>query len=139
VEYEVDRMLEKINQEVVEAQRNSPLTGLSEHIDPALAESLRVHPLPAWLERMTVNYLRLNGGAARQSRKGWMLSWPDGEVHINGIFNAQQLDEREEQQLLNLENSRIRGLALNIPQTVAGQPISVVKVASLPDSVVGVW
>lgn len=139
VEYEVDMMIEKVNQEIVEAERNSPLTGLSEQIDPSLAESLRVHPLPAWLERMTVNYLRIRGGAARQSRKGWMLSWPDGEVHVNGIFNAQQMDERDEYQLLNLENSRIRGLALNIPQTVAGQLVPVVKVSSLPDSLVGVW
>jgi len=139
VEYEVDKMLDKLNQEVMATEQNSPLTGLSEQIDPALAESLRVHPLSAWIEQMTVNYLRVNGGAVRKTPKGWMLSWPDGEAQSNCVFNAHQMDAKSESLLLNLESSRIRGLALNIPQVVAGQPVHVVKMPRLPESVTGLW
>jgi hypothetical protein len=41
--------------------------------------------------------------------------------------------------LLNLENSRVRGLALNLPQVAAGQPLPCVTVSGLPASISGFW
>ena len=43
-----------------------------------LAERLRSHPLPHWVERMTVGYLNSHGGAASRERSWWDLNWSDG-------------------------------------------------------------
>jgi hypothetical protein len=42
-------------------------------------------------------------------------------------------------ELLTLENSRVRGLALNLPQMAEGQPLPSVFVNGLPSTVKGFW
>ena len=41
--------------------------------------------------------------------------------------------------LLNPENNQIRGLALNLPQITAGQPLPCVGIESLPGNLSGLW
>jgi len=120
-------------------RESSTIYGISEEPDLQAAERLRSHPLPHWVERMTVGYLNSHGGAATRKRSWWNLNWPDGQEHRKAVFNAREADRLTDAVLLNLENNRIRGLALNLPQVTAGQPLPCVTVSGLPSSISGLW
>ncbi len=48
--------------------------------DPAQARSIMDHPLPHWIEQMTVNYLEGHGGRAARKGRSWSLVWPDNSM-----------------------------------------------------------
>ncbi len=135
VDYTVDRIKNEIN----EIRESSTIYGISEDPDVQSAERLRSHPLPHWVERMTVNYLHSNGGSADRKRSWWDLTWPDGSIVRKGVFSAREFDRLTDATLLNLEDSRVRGLALNLPQITEGQPIPRVEIHGLPPSISGLW
>jgi len=139
VDTEVELMIAAIERDVVDVREQSPVYAVSETVDPGLAESLRTHPLPAWVEQMTVCYQRSHGGKAIPTRKGWTIEWPDGEEIKSCAFNANEASSNPDAVLLNLENNRVRGLALNLPQIAAGQPLPCVALSGLPAGVSGYW
>jgi hypothetical protein len=88
---------------------------------------------------MTLSYLNSYGGTTRRKRSWWDLSWPDGQEHRKAVFNAREADRLTDATFLNLENSRVRGLAMNLPQIAAGQLLPCVMVSGLPASITGLW
>lgn len=139
IETSVDHTVARIRDEIQQARESSTIYGISEEPDVQTAERLRSHPLPYWVERMTVGYLNSHGGAASRKRSWWDLNWPDGQEHRKAVFSAREADRLTDATLLNLENSRVRGLALNLPQVAAGQPLPCVIVSGLPASISGLW
>ena len=139
IESSVDQTVDQIRSEIREVRESSPIYGMSEEPDVHSAERLRSHPLPHWVERMTTGYLNASGGKAVRKRTGWDLKWPDGEEHRKAVFNIQESEQITDTNLLNLEDSRIRGLALNLPQIAAGQPLPCVTVDGLPANINGLW
>jgi len=139
IETSVDNTVARIRDEIQQVRESSAIYGISEEPDVQTAERLRSHPLPHWVERMTVGYLNSHGGAASRKRSWWDLNWPDGQEHRKAVFNAREADRLTDATLLNLENSRVRGLALNLPQIAAGQPLPCVSVSGLPASISGLW
>jgi len=135
----VDHKVARIRDEIQQVRESSAIYGISEEPDLQTAERLRSHPLPHWVERMTVGYLDSHGGGATRKRSWWDLKWPDGQEHRKIVFSAREADRLTDATLLNLENSRIRGLALNLPLVAAGQPLPCVTVSGLPDSITGFW
>lgn len=139
IESSVDHTVARLRDEIQQVREASAIYGISEEPDVQAAERLRSHPLPHWVERMTVGYLNSHGGAASRKRSWWDLNWPDGQEHRKAVFNAREADRLTDATLLNLENSRVRGLALNLPQIAAGQPLPCVSVSGLPASISGLW
>ncbi|MDZ7582910.1 MAG: helicase-related protein [Deltaproteobacteria bacterium] len=139
IETSVDHTVARIRDEIQQVRESSAIYGISEEPDVQTAERLRSHPLPHWVERMTVGYLNSHGGAASRKRSWWDLNWPDGQEHRKAVFSAREADRLTDATLLNLENSRVRGLALNLPQVAAGQPLPCVTVNGLPASITGFW
>ena len=139
IETSVDHTVARLRDEIQQVREASAIYGFSEEPDVQAAERLRSHPLPHWVERMTVGYLNSHGGAASRKRSWWDLNWPDGQEHRKAVFNAREADRLTDATLLNLENSRVRGLALNQPQIAAGQPLPCVSVIGLPASISGLW
>jgi len=139
IETSVDHTVARLRDEIQQVREASAIYGISEEPDVQAAERLRSHPLPHWVERMTVGYLNSHGGAASRKRSWWDLNWPDGQEHRKAVFNAREADRLTDATLLNLENSRVRGLALNLPQIAAGQPLPCVTVGGLPASISGLW
>ena len=128
----VDYTVARIRDEFQQVRESSAIYGISEEPDVQTAERLRSHPLPHWVERMTVGYLNSHGGVANRKRSWWDLKWPNGQEHRKCVFSAREADRLSDATLLNLENSRVRGLALNLPQVVAGQPLPCVTVSGCP-------
>lgn len=139
IEASVDHTVAEIRAEIEQVRDSSAIYGISEEPDLQTAERLRSHPLPHWVEQMTVSYLKSHGGAAIRKRSWWDLHWPDGQEHPKAVFNVREADHLTGATLLNLEEARIRGLALNLPQLVAGQPLPCVSVDDLPAAITGFW
>ena len=139
IESSVDQTISRIRDEILLVRESSAIYSISEELDIQTAERLRTHPLPYWVERMTVGYLNSHGGAATRKRSWWDLSWPDGQEQRKCVFSAREADRLTDATLLNLENNRVRGLALNLPQVAAGQPLPCMKVNGLPSSITGMW
>lgn len=139
IETSVDHTMARLRDEIQQVRESSAIYGISEEPDVQAAERLRSHPLPHWVERMTVGYLNSHGGTASRKRSWWDLNWPDGQEHRKAVFNAREADRLTDAILLNLENSRVRGLALNLPQIAAGQPLPCVTLSGLPASICGLW
>ena len=137
IESSVEQTITKIRDEVQEVHSASTIYGVSDEPDTYSAERLRTHPLPFWVARMTVAYLNAYGGAASSKRSWWNLEWPDGHKDHKAVFNSTDASRLTDAALLNLENSRVRGLALNLPQVAAGQPLPSVVVSGLPASISG--
>ena len=139
IETSVNHTVARLRNEIQQVRETSAIYGISDEPDVQAAERLRSHPLPHWVERMTVGYLNSHGGAASRKRSWWELNWPDGQEYRKAVFNAREADRLTNATLLNLENNRVRGLALNLPQIAAGQPLPCVSVGGLPASISGLW
>jgi hypothetical protein len=139
IETSIDHTMAQLREEIQQVRESSAIYGISEEPDVKTAERLRSHPLPHWVERMTVGYIISHGGTASRKRSWWDLIWPDGQEYRKAVFNAREADRLTDATLLNLENSRVRGLALNLPQITPGQPLPCVSVSGLPASISGLW
>jgi superfamily II DNA or RNA helicase len=139
IEASVDRTVARISDQIREVREYSLIYGISDDPDIQAAERLRSHPLPHWVERMTVGYLNSHGGSATRKRSWWELIWPDGQTHRKCVFSSREAERLSDATLLNLENSRVRGLALNLPQITAGQPLPCVALSGLPSTITGLW
>lgn len=106
-------------------------------LDPAVAQAVLNHPIPHWVERMTVAYLRANGGQAECAGGAWQLTWPTGDRQHNVTFTPQSAPDVAIS--LNLESPQIRGLTLRLPALLPGHSIPQVAIPDLPTTIQGVW
>ncbi|HAT8643601.1 DEAD/DEAH box helicase [Legionella pneumophila] len=139
IDSSVENTISLIREEIQQVQTYSAIYGISEEPDVQIAKRLRSHPLPHWVERMTISYLISHGGTATRKRSWWDLKWPDGQEFRKCVFNTQEADRLADTMLINLENNRVRGLALNLPQITAGQPLPCVIIDGLPLNITGLW
>jgi len=122
---------------VQEAREQCSVYGISEEPDLLAAEKLRSHPLPHWIEQMTTHYLQMKECKLEKDLLGWNFTWPNGEKVQSVVFQSR--DFSSDGNLLSLENARIRGLAINLPQFIPGQPLPCVSIDGLPKMVAGLW
>ncbi len=139
IEASVDSTVARISDQIRGVRESSLIYGISDEPDVQAAERLRSHPLPHWVERMTVGYLNSHGGTALRKRSWWELNWPDGQEQRKCVFSSREAERLSDVTLLNLENNRVRGLALNLPQIAVGQPIPCVMLSGLPSTITGLW
>lgn len=139
VESSVDTVVTQIHDQAKESQKSSSVLGTVEELEPGEAQRLMAHPLPHWVESMTVNYLQANSGRAKKKRHTWDLEWPDGEVFSNIVFTGKDAEDIPTARHLTLENSRVRGLAMSLPRVVKGQPIPSIVIPGVADGVTGFW
>ena len=92
IETSVEQKVAQIRGEIQRVRESSAIYGISEEPDVQTAERLRSHPLPYWVERMTVSYLTSHGGLAKRKRSWWDLNWPDGQEHRKVVFHTREAD-----------------------------------------------
>jgi superfamily II DNA or RNA helicase len=139
IEVSVAQTMTRLREEIREVKKSSALYDISEEPDVLVAQHLRSHPLPHWLETMTLSYLKAYGGKVNKKRSWSDLTWPDGQEFKKCVFTSQEAERLSDTKLLNLENNRVRGLVLNLPQTTSGQPLPCVSLANLPATIKGSW
>jgi superfamily II DNA or RNA helicase len=139
VEASVDSAVARLQEQVQEARTAGSVLGVTEDLGPGEAQRLLTHPLPFWVERMTVSYLTSHGGRAERRSQGWNLTWPDGAVDSNVVFTHKEAEKYPVARHLTLEEPRVRALATRLPRYAPGQPIPVVAIPGISDEVQGVW
>ena len=139
VESSVDTVVSRIHDQAKEAQKSSSVLGTVEELEPGEAQRLMAHPLPHWVESMTVSYLQANSCRAEKKRGTWDLEWPDGQMFSNIVFTRKDADNIPTARHLTLEDSRVRGLAMSLPRVARGQPIPSIVIPGVADEVTGFW
>jgi superfamily II DNA or RNA helicase len=139
VDTSVDKVITRLQEQARDAQASASVLGATEDLEPSDAQRLLAHPLPHWVERMTVSYLSAHGGKAERKGRTWDLTWPDGEVLTGIVFSGKEADRTPTARRLTLEDPRVRGLAMRLPRFAPGQPIAVVTIPGITDELMGLW
>jgi superfamily II DNA or RNA helicase len=139
VEESVDSVIARLQDQVREARTTASVLGATEDLEPGEAQRLLTHPLPYWVERMTVSYLKAHGGQAERKGHSWNITWPDGEIYTNVVFTGKEAERFPTARHLTLEEPKIRGLAMRLPRFAPGQPVPVVSLPGVPKEINGVW
>jgi superfamily II DNA or RNA helicase len=139
MEESVESVVACLQEQAREARTTVSVLGVTEDLEPGEAQRLLTHPLPHWVERMTVSYLKAHGGQAERKSGSWNLTWPDGETYENVVFTTKEAERLPAARHLTLEEPKVRGLAMRLPRFAPGQPISIVLIPGLSGEVQGVW
>ena len=139
VESKVDSVLAKVRAQAEAMRRSTSLLTKTAALSPSEAQRLLGHPLPYWVERMTVNYLETAGGKAEKAKAGWKLQWPDGTTTPCAVFTVADAESHPSAVHLTLEDTQIRSIATRVPRFVPGQPIPSIEVTGIPWEIRGYW
>ena len=125
------------NDQARDTRTTASVLGATEDLKSGEAQQLMNHPLPYWVERMTVSYLKAHGGYAERKTKRWNLTWPDGDVYENVVFTGKEAERLPGALHLTLEDPSVRRLAMRLPCFVPGQPVPIVPMSDLSEEVQG--
>ncbi|NLE27997.1 MAG: DEAD/DEAH box helicase, partial [Clostridiaceae bacterium] len=139
VEESVESVVARLQEQAREARTTASVLGATEDLEPGEAQRLLTHPLPHWVERMTVSYLKAHGGQAEKRSQSWNLTWPDGETYENVVFTGKEAERLPASRHLTLEEPKVRGLTMRLPRFAPGQPVPIVSIPGLSEEVQGVW
>jgi len=139
IEDSVGRVISRMQEHLKETRTTASMLGTADDLEPGEARRLMDHPLPHWVERMTVNYLNSHGGKATRKDRAWDLTWPGGQTQSGVVFTGKQAQEDPSAHHLTLEDLRIRDLALRLPRFAPGQTIPSVFLPGLAAAVQGFW
>src|SRR5215470_3484448 len=90
LETSAESVATQLQEYVREARETVAVLGVTDDLDPGEVQHLLSHPLPHWVERMTVNYLQAHGGKVELDARTWHLTWPGGETRRHVVFTARE-------------------------------------------------
>ena len=135
----MESVVARLQEQACEARTTASVLGATEDLEPGEAQRLMTHPLPHWVERMTVSYLKAHGGKAERKSRSWNLTWPDGETYENVVFTGKEAERLPAARHLTLEEPKVRGLAMRLPRFAPGQPVPVVSIPGISGEIQGFW
>ena len=140
---ECDAVVSQLRSTLAESKQNSDLLTTEHALDAEDARKWREHPAQFWLERAITSGLAargpLLGTSATKVGNAWRVKWADGSESAQACFDARTADENPELEWITMEDPRARAVISELPRFVAGQPLPVIRVTGLPDSVRGIW
>ena len=143
IEQECDAVVSQLRTTLAESSSRSDLLTEAHDLDADDARKWRDHPAQFWLERAITSGLAARGAqlgtSATKVGKAWRVKWADGSESAQACFDARTADENPELDWVTLEDPRARAVISELPRFVAGQPLPVIRVTGLPDSVRGIW
>jgi len=139
IDQKCDAVIAQLRSTLDESQKSSDLITDSHELEADDARKWRDHPAQFWLERAITKGLSARGGEAVKEGDFWRVCWVDGSETARACFDARTAEEHPDFEWITLEDPRARAVIGDLPRWVAGQPIPVIKIVGLPDSVRGVW
>ncbi|OQA86699.1 MAG: RNA polymerase-associated protein RapA [bacterium ADurb.Bin236] len=139
IEDSVDSVVARIQDEVRDVRSNTSILGTTEELNPEEAKRLMAHPLPHWIERLTLSYLSSHGGNAEKRGKTWNITWPDGEVYSNVVFSLKEVEMTPTGRYVTLEDTKVRSLIVQLNRFISGQPVPVVSIEGISKEIHGFW
>ncbi len=134
----VEEVVSRVQQQLIAAKESAAIYQTNEKLDPTAAQQLINHPIPYWVERMVINYLRAYKCKAEKDET-WNLTLPTGEQLNNVVFTATEAAAIPDAQHLTLEDARIRGIVSGKTSFAQGQPIPSLIIPGNPVNVRGFW
>lgn len=135
----VESVIAHLQEQTREAKALASVLGSARNLEPGEARRLLAHPLPYWVERMTVSYLRSHGGQAERKNTCWNLTWSDGATNENVVFTSKEAELLPTAYHCTLEDPKVRSLVMRLPMFVPGQPIPVLSIPGLAKEIKGFW
>lgn len=139
VEESVESIVARLQEQARDVRTTASVLGATENLEPDEAKRVLTHPMPHWVERMTVNYLKAHGGQAEKKSQSWTLNWPDGETYVNVVFTGKEAERLPSARYITLEEPRVRALTMRLPRFAPGQSIPVVLIPNLSKEIQGIW
>ncbi|MBC7752533.1 MAG: DEAD/DEAH box helicase family protein [Candidatus Saccharibacteria bacterium] len=140
IDEEIEKALQELKLQAKVSQDSKQLFADNAPIDIQQAELLKHHPLPFWVERMTLKFLNASNGAVfNANESSWRLCWPDGETWSDCIFVGERAAIDPTTTHVTIDLPKIRSLIQCLPTWVPGQIIPCVSIPTIPDSVDGIW
>ncbi|WP_210727636.1 helicase-related protein [Sphingopyxis sp. PAMC25046] len=139
IEDECDAVVAQLRNTIADSRQDSELLSDSHELDAGDARKWRDHPAQFWLERAITTRLPARGGLAEKDGNAWRVRWPDGSQSAKVCFDARTAEEYPELEWVTLEDQRAGALISDLPRCVPGQPLPIVRLTGLPDSVQGLW
>jgi hypothetical protein len=139
IEQNADSVVSQLRATLTESNRHSDLLAMPHDLDANQARKWRDHPAQFWLERAIVNGLAARGGSATKNGDVWRVCWADGSETPQACFDARAADDHPAAEWVTMEDPRARAIIGDVPRFVSGQPLPVVRVTGLPESVNGIW
>lgn len=139
IEQECDAVVSQLRSTLTENQKSSDLIADTHDLDAGDARKWRDHPAQFWLERAITMGLPARGGAAVKDGAAWRVRWMDGSESARVCFDARTAEEHPELEWVTLEDPRARAVISELPRCVTGQPLPLVRIGGLPQTVNGVW
>jgi hypothetical protein len=135
----VQEVTEAIKTRANEASaKNAALAG-EEALSADEAKAALNLPVGDWVERMTVNYLDAFGGKMEAELDCLRIQWP-GESQFSVFYLPSQSGAAPANaDLLRLDHPKVRGLLSRLPRFVPGIPIPLIRFASFPANIAGIW
>jgi superfamily II DNA or RNA helicase len=137
IEENVEELMKDVRERAESEQHGKSLYEETS-LNAALASKYVNHPMPYWIEQMTTNYLRAEGGKVEKKLFAYDLQWPDGEQMTDICFFGREAQDRGLNHI-SLENPKLRGLIERLPRAVAGEPIPSVRISGLSSQIQGYW
>jgi hypothetical protein len=138
-EESVDSVVARLQEQLREGRTTASVLGATEDLAPGEAQQLLSHPLPYWVERMTVSYLNSHGGRAERKGQTWNLTWPNGGTCANVVFTVKDAERFPAARHLTLEDQKVRGLVMQLTRFVPGQPIPIISIPGVAEEVRGIF
>ncbi len=135
----VEAVISRFQEQLLTVRENAAIYQTTEKLDPTDAQRLLDHPIPYWVERMTISYLKSYGGEAEKQGLTWNLTFPNGEQLHQVVFTAKDAANIPNAQQLTLEDTRLRELVTAKTSFVEGQPIPRLQLPELPADIHGFW
>lgn len=139
IEQECDAVITQIKEKIADAKQSTDLLTDGHALEADDARKWRDHPAQFWLERAITSGLPARGGSAVKVDQAWRVRWMDGSESAQVCFDARTAEQNPELEWITLEDPRARALISELPRCVAGQPLPIVRIGGLPDSIRGVW
>jgi superfamily II DNA or RNA helicase len=140
IDEEIEKALAQLKAQAVASKWSKALFADDTPVDASQAEKISQHPLPYWIERMTLSYLKDSGGEAIQNDDStWKIVWPDGELWDYSLFDNKKSEELPAADHITLDRPKIRDLLQSLPCWIPEQHVPTVSIPSIPNSVDGLW
>ena len=139
IEKECEAVINQVREKVASSKNNSDLLAEEHTLNAEDARKWRDHPAQFWLERALTNGLAGRGGSTVKTGDAWLVKWLNGSESSQVCFDARTAEQNPELEWVTLEDPRARALISELTRYVIGQPVPVVKITGLPDTVMGVW
>ncbi|MCD6450382.1 MAG: DEAD/DEAH box helicase family protein [Thermotogaceae bacterium] len=136
-EKDVDNILERIRQQIIQATQNNHMLPAYEIANPEEAQKLVQQPVNYWLERAVISYITAYGGKAAQIGDNWKIRYPETgrEELITFDRNSKNPDAKK----ITFNDPLVTNAIENLPELFGDFHVPVVSLDNVPKGLQGVW